>query len=1066
MAALPVAVDPPRALARTAENVSSVCTNGPRGGGFDVPNRPHVFCTSADVPKNTGVGSVTSTLTVPHDRKIYDLNVIDMSLSLSQADDVNVGLTSPSGTFVILWEGVCGTDVWDPSNTGFDLDDDASSALGSVCPPGSDSYQPSELLSMFNGQSAMGTWTLTINDATPQPTQGTLHGWGLQITFPWMEVTSTGDTPDATTTDGVCDDGTGKCTLRAAIQQANAEPGLPDAIVFSPNPSIFTVGPGSPLPSISDAVTIWGDPQHRVTVDGSLAGAGTDGFIITGTDIFIEFMRVTSFGGDGVEVSGRSNTLFNNVFSGNSGNGVKISGSTATNNRVDGNTIRGNSGSGVNILGSSATNNLVTGNHVYPLVDEDGNVVIPGNGGDGVLIDNAPSNVVTGERIAGNRGNGVHIRGSAATGNRVFDLTASENDLSGVFIDDASENEIGPTMVIGGNIQPGVRISGQSFMNVVKGGKITTHVSGVLIENGASLNTVAGSEITTNRNGVVLEKGAQSNTIGGADPADRNIISANSANGVVISGINAAGNRIEGNYIGTDSVGTSLDGNAANGVLIDGAPSNIVGGGISSRNIISGNKEHGIRITGLNATNNQIAGNYIGIDASGQAPLGNELDGVHIDGAPSNLIGGEQPSYRNVISSNGLSGAGDGIEIEGAGATGNKVQANYIGTDPLGAIPRPNADDGVLIRSSSNVVGGSSVEERNVISGNFEGVRIESEASGNQVIGNYIGTDAAGAYAIPNGYGVRIVGTSNVVGGFDAGEANLISGNRFDGVSIMGSMATSNEIRGNSIVDNGELGIELGGNGVSSNDSGDADTGPNGYQNFPVLSSALSDGSITAIEGTLHTSANTQLTLEFYSTPSCDASGHGEGKDSIGLMAVITDASGNANFLATFNRGTSTTHQITATATDGSGNTSEFSACKAVREAQADLSITKTDPPGRAPTGRNLTYTLTVTNVGPDMASSVTVVDQLPTSVTFVSASWRNGTCVHSSGTVTCALDLVVSNSSETINLVVKPRTPGTITNSASVSSSTKDPSGTNNTDSESTTVCRITSRKSSIPCP
>jgi mannan endo-1,4-beta-mannosidase len=131
-----------------------------------------------------------------------------------------------------------------------------------------------------------------------------------------------------------------------------------------------------------------------------------------------------------------------------------------------------------------------------------------------------------------------------------------------------------------------------------------------------------------------------------------------------------------------------------------------------------------------------------------------------------------------------------------------------------------------------------------------------------------------------------------------------------------------------------------------------------------------------------------------------------------------------------------------------------------------DLALIKTDPPGRAPTGRDLTYTLTVTNHGPDDASGTTVVDQLPSSVTFVSAAPSQGSCGHGAGMVTCGLETVPTGRSATIDIVVKPTVPGIITNTASVSSSTEDPNGDNNTDAESTSVCRITSRKSSIPCP
>lgn len=136
-----------------------------------------------------------------------------------------------------------------------------------------------------------------------------------------------------------------------------------------------------------------------------------------------------------------------------------------------------------------------------------------------------------------------------------------------------------------------------------------------------------------------------------------------------------------------------------------------------------------------------------------------------------------------------------------------------------------------------------------------------------------------------------------------------------------------------------------------------------------------------------------------------------------------------------------------------------------IRPGIADLSLTKTDPPGRAPTGRNLPYTVTVTNNGPNAASGVTVIDQLPPSVAFVSATPTQGTCWESGQIVTCELGTLGGGASTTINIVVKPTMPGTITNTATVSASTPDPNGDNNSDSEATSVCRLTSRRSSIPC-
>jgi len=171
------------------------------------------------------------------------------------------------------------------------------------------------------------------------------------------------------------------------------------------------------------------------------------------------------------------------------------------------------------------------------------------------------------------------------------------------------------------------------------------------------------------------------------------------------------------------------------------------------------------------------------------------------------------------------------------------------------------------------------------------------------------------------------------------------------------------------------------------------------------------------------------------------------------------DGSGQAWTFSSWSDGGSAAHVITTPSSPAS-YTATF------RQAIANLALIKTDPPGRQPTGRDMTYTLTVTNNGPDASLGVTVVDQLPPSVTFISATPTQGTCGESSGTVTCSLLSIGNGGVASIDIVVRPGSAGIITNSASVFSSATDPDGQDNADSESTTICRITSRRSSIPCP
>ena len=83
----------------------------------------------------------------------------------------------------------------------------------------------------------------------------------------------------------------------------------------------------------------------------------------------------------------------------------------------------------------------------------------------------------------------------------------------------------------------------------------------------------------------------------------------------------------------------------------------------------------------------------------------------------------------------------------------------------------------------------------------------------------------------------------------------------------------------------------------------------------------------TIISGTLNSTASTNFRLEFFSNTSCDGSGNGEGETYLGFTNVTTDGSGNATF-TNVNLGTTAPGGfITATATDPSNNTSEFSQC-------------------------------------------------------------------------------------------------------------------------------------------
>jgi uncharacterized delta-60 repeat protein/uncharacterized repeat protein (TIGR01451 family) len=212
------------------------------------------------------------------------------------------------------------------------------------------------------------------------------------------------------------------------------------------------------------------------------------------------------------------------------------------------------------------------------------------------------------------------------------------------------------------------------------------------------------------------------------------------------------------------------------------------------------------------------------------------------------------------------------------------------------------------------------------------------------------------------------------------------------------------------------------------------------------------DGKIVAA-GRAVVSGNRHFALARYNADgSPDTIFSGDGK-------VTTDFAGS--FAQAFGLAIQADGKIVAAGFAGA----DFALARYQSEGVGDLALGKTGPTGRVPTGRSMTYTITVTNNGPDASSGVTVTDQLPSTVTFVSATPSQGSCSESGGTVTCNLGTMGNGATATIDIVAEPTVAGTIINTAFVSATTADPSEGNNSDSENTSVCRITSRRSSIPC-
>jgi len=538
---------------------------------------------------------------------------------------------------------------------------------------------------------------------------------------------------------------------------------------------------------------------------------------------------------------------------------------------------------------------------------------------------------------------------------------------------------------------------------------------------------------------------------GGSSTVRGLVINAFDGSGIDLGG---GGQLIEGNYIGTNAAGGSGTGNNETGVAVSSGSGHIIGGTTAAaRNVISGNSGPGVLVLGP-SMNNLVQGNFIGTDASGVIALGNQSDGVEMLSATNNVInctvGGTAAGARNVISAN----AGVGVQFITVG-TSNLIQGNFIGTDVSGINDLGNGSSGVAINEANDcTVGGTVPGAGNVISGNgSNGVRINAAtATGNKVQGNRIGAGADGVTAIPNSFdGILVLNSAsnNTIGGL-AGEGNIIAFNL--GAGVLVASGAGNLIQSNSIFSNGALGIDLAPAGVTPNDPGDADSGANALQNFPVLTLANgASGGGSNVQGTLNSTANSTFTLNFFSNPACDSSGNGEGKTFLGSTVTTTNGSGNATFNVNVPGSALGGESITATATSASGNTSEFSGC--IVYGAADLSVVKVASSGTIVAGSNVTFTITLSNNGPDTASSITLTDNLPASLTFVScSSTGGGVCGGSGNNRVITFSSLAAGSSAVTTIVATLNctvTNGqTVTNTASIGSVVRDPVAGNNSSS------------------
>ena len=282
-------------------------------------------------------------------------------------------------------------------------------------------------------------------------------------------------------------------------------------------------------------------------------------------------------------------------------------------------------------------------------------LAITGNALTGISLLGASSSRIVGNLISATFGQGVDIR-SGSTDNLVGGTVAEDRN------------------VISGNGGMGVFIrNAGTSRNLVQGNLIGTMPNG--------------SEPLANIHGVVMGGGAGGNTIGGTAPGAGNVISGNTGVGIGLQDAGTSGNLIQGNLIGVNAAGTAALPNQIGIQMGFDATGNAVGGSQpGARNVVSGNTFQGIIL--VLTSGNEVAGNLIGTDVTGNLPLGNSFFGVDFFASANNntIVG-------NVIAFTRELEGGDGGGILVANSSGNSILFNSI---------HDNAALGITLQGGNN----------------------------------------------------------------------------------------------------------------------------------------------------------------------------------------------------------------------------------------------------------------------------------------------------------------------------------------------------------------------------
>ncbi|HEX5442512.1 MAG TPA: LamG-like jellyroll fold domain-containing protein, partial [Pirellulales bacterium] len=504
------------------------------------------------------------------------------------------------------------------------------------------------------------------------------------------------------------------------------------------------------------------------------------------------------------------------------------------------NVISGNDGEGV-LVGAGSSGNTVASNFIG--ANAAGTAAIAN--GSGVALIGASSNTVSGNVISGNTNDGVYVYGNspATTGDLPGGLVgwwqadnntddSSGNNNNGAWVGTASYGSVSLARAVYGEAFAPTGASGQYVSAPDSASLDLTNQATMAAWISMNAAPAVGSDYVVLSKGPTATSESYSLYVTNVGGGDLELAVQTNSNGSIARYVSSGAKLVAEQGVFSD-VAATLDGSAVR-FYVDG------------------------QLVSQTAQTAPLAANAGPLDIGGDALAANNTFNGYID---------DVQLYNQALTAAQLIPI-----VKGDGAPGNTISGNLIGTDATGEAALGNGNQGVDIEVSvNNVVGGTTVAARNVISANATGGVLAGmittgqgqsagNASGNAIEGNYIGADATGTDALGNGgYGVHVHGTFHdalytTIGGTQAAGGNVISGNVADGIyadqmdyGVVAGNFIGTNAAGSDALPNDANGIE--GNGMNLSIGGSAPGDGNvvsGNQNNGIL---IVDGGDIAVEG-------------------------------------------------------------------------------------------------------------------------------------------------------------------------------------------------------------------------